>query len=63
MLSSAEKEELPPGDPELHHQISKGTKFRFNIATYRKENQGDPALDVRSSVPSSIQVYLLIESL
>lgn len=46
MLSSTEKEELPPGDPELHHQISKGTKFRFNLGAYQTENQDDPALHV-----------------
>ena len=46
MVSSFEKEDLPLGDPEKHHQISKDTKYHANLAIYSGADRDDPALKV-----------------
>ena len=50
MASSCEKEELPLGDPEDHHQISKDTKYHFNLAVYSGSDDNDPALKVSGAI-------------
>jgi hypothetical protein len=44
MLSSHQKEELLPTDPEVHYQISKSTRYHLNLAKYAEENEDDMAL-------------------
>ena len=46
MLSSQEKEDLPLGNPEDHYQISKQTKYRFNLVVYHNSDRDDLALKV-----------------
>ena len=46
MVSSSEREDLPLGNPEEHHQISKDTRYHFNLAVYSGADGDDPALKV-----------------
>ena len=54
MVGSHEKEELPLGDPEDHHQISKDTKYHFNLAVYSGSDENDPALKVSGAIDFKI---------